>query len=123
MFAVSMQIMWLHFVYFIMVILLGPVIFVSHTFTHVSTSISLFALTSLPFYKPCPPPNETRNEEELGVMFSLRIKNSLTKTPPNTAIQDLVHPNAIQYTENIEQILIIDSPPMLRVRTEVEKNR
>jgi hypothetical protein len=115
MFATDKQLVWLHVVYFVTSLLLGPIIFVSHTFTHAQTCISLFALTSLLFYKPCPPPIETKHEEQFGVMFSLRIKSHFTKTPPNTS-QDLILPNAIPYSESVmEQILVIDTPPLLRV--------
>lgn len=115
MFAEDMQIVWLHSVYFGTTLFLGPIIFISHTFTHAQTCISLFALTSLPFYKPCPPPLESKHEKQFGVMFSLCIKSDFTKTPPNTSSEEFMHPNIV-YSENIlEELLMIETPPLLRV--------
>jgi hypothetical protein len=70
MFAADMQLVWLHCVYFVCALLLGPIIFISHTFTHAQTCISLFALTSLCFYKPCPPPMATKQEEQVTLKFT-----------------------------------------------------
>jgi hypothetical protein len=42
------------------------------------------------------------------------MKIPSTNAPPNTAEE--LHPNAIQYSENImEQMLVIETPPLLRV--------
>lgn len=116
MFGADMQLLWLHIIYFVAALLLGPTIFICHTFAHAQTCISLFALTSLCFYRPCPPTMTSRHEEQFGIIFSLRMKARFTPTPPNTIEDVLVHPNAI-YTENMmEQILVVETPPMLRVK-------
>ncbi|KAI6183851.1 hypothetical protein M3Y97_00533100 [Aphelenchoides bicaudatus] len=114
MFAADIQLVWLHVLYFVTTLLLAPMIFISHTFTHVQTCISLFALTSLPFYKPCPPPSQTKHEQDFGLIFSLRMKIPFTNAPPNTA-EDFVPPTVIQYSEHVmEEMLVIETPPLLR---------
>ncbi|KAI6228508.1 hypothetical protein M3Y95_00629600 [Aphelenchoides besseyi] len=120
MFAVDMQIVWLHIVYFVVTLLLGPIIFVCHTFSHAQTCISLFALTSLPFYQPCPPPLPSIHEEQFGVFFSLRMKIPMNSNQPpeEPALQRRSSRTFVK--QKMAEMLVIDTPPIHR-NTRIKK--
>uniref|UniRef100_A0A1I7SRT5 G_PROTEIN_RECEP_F2_4 domain-containing protein n=3 Tax=Bursaphelenchus xylophilus TaxID=6326 RepID=A0A1I7SRT5_BURXY len=106
MFAVDLQVMWLSFGYFLASLIFGPMLFVCHTYSHANTCISLYAQTSVPFYRPCPPPPAAYNEQ-INFMLSIRMQIPLFEDPSIKTGAGNASPN---------RMVVIETPPSIKKR-------
>ena len=64
MFALDFQKLWLAIVFLALCLILGPLIFIIHTFCYIETATKLWEKTSLSIYKPCPRKKRSKPKDD-----------------------------------------------------------